>query len=304
MNPFELPGPQFLAFYALFAAVTLSFVHVSRQRDEAGEPVRVPVSDPYAIAYLRGGPVEAVRLAVAMLMDRQLLEASEDVVQRRTGVKPAHGVNDLERGVLEQCERAQAASDLLDSGRLREAARRLYEPGLIRSGLIAGPDVLVRRQIRVVYAAAVLLIVAAIKVAIGVSRNRPVSFLVVSAILFSLATFVFVRGIRTSRGDRVLGDLRTLFEALRARAMDLRPHASTNEFALLMAVFGLEAVPAYYFPFVSAFRRPRPADSTSSCGGSYTSCGSVSSCGGGGSSCGGGGSSCGGGGGCGGCGSS
>jgi uncharacterized membrane protein YgcG len=173
---------------------------------------------------------------------------------------------------------------------------------LIRLGLIASPELRIRRQMRVAVAIAVLLAVAGIKVAIGVSRNRPVSFLVLSAIVFSLATFFLVRGFRTTRGDRMLGDLRTLFDALRGRAEDLRPSASTSELALLMAVFGIEAVSVYQFPFVKAFGRPRPIESA---GGIYSESSSGgSSCGSSSSSCGGGGSGCGGGGGgCGGCGS-
>jgi uncharacterized membrane protein YgcG len=141
-----------------------------------------------------------------------------------------------------------------------------------------------------------LMIVAGVKVAIGVARNRPVSFLVLFAFGFSAVTLaVVVRGRQTVLGEQVLADLATLFEGLRDRANELRPYSSTSELALLMAVFGLGAVPLSAFPFRRAF--PSATDtstsSTSSCG---SSCGS--------SSCGGGGSSCGGGGGCGGCGSS
>jgi uncharacterized membrane protein YgcG len=124
-----------------------------------------------------------------------------------------------------------------------------------------------------------------------------VSFLVLSAIGFSALALFMTRGRRTVRGDRVLVDLTTLFDALRERADELRPYAATNELALLMAVFGIGAVPMMAFPFRRAFR---PAEAgTTSCGGSSYSCGSSSS----GSSCGGG-RSCGGGGGCGGCGGS
>ena len=138
-----------------------------------------------------------------------------------------------------------------------------------------------------------LCVVAAVKVAIGVARNRPVSFLVLFAFGFSALTLFTIRGRRTVLGERVLGDLTMLFDALRERADELRPNIATGELALLMAVFGAGAVPIGAFPLVRAFR-PATTTNTSSCG---TGCGSSS-----GSSCGGGGSSCGGGG-CGGCGS-
>jgi uncharacterized protein (TIGR04222 family) len=302
MNPFDLPGPQFLALYAMLGIVAVWAVYQLKQNAEAGEPGRLPVSDPYVIAYLRGGAVEAVRISIALLVDRKLLViGTGDTVALHEDVTSIHGSNDLERAILEQCASAQRPRDLVISQRLTEVARRSYEPMLTQMNLLAGPDVKARRARDAGLAIVVLVAVAVVKVAVGLSRNRPVSFLVLSAIVFVVLTMMMIRGRRTVRGDRVLGDLTTLFDALRERADELRPYSSTSELALLMAVFGLHAVPAMAFPFKRAFT---PAASASSCGSGYSCGGSSSSCGGGGSSCGGGGSSCGGGGGCGGCGSS
>ena len=305
MNPFDLPGPQFLMLYAVLGVVVVGAVYYFKQQAEAGEPGRLPVSDPYVIAFLRGGAVDAVRLGVAVLVDRKLLEVGEDeAVVLREGVRPTHGSNDLERAILEQCTTAQHPRDLAVSHRLQEAARRSYEPMLKQMNLLAGPEVLARRGRLVGQGAIVLVVVAGIKIAVGLSRNRPVSFLVVSAVVFVVLTLVVTRGRRTARGDRLLNDLTSLFGALHQRASDLRPYTSTSELAMLMAVFGMTAVPVTAFPFVRSFRPvvTTATTATSSCGSSY-SCGSSSS--GGGSSCGGGGSSCGGGGGgCGGCGGS
>ena len=297
MNPFDLPGPEFLALYAMLGMGAVWTVYQLKQRAEAGEPGRLPVSDPYVIAYLRGGAPEAVRLGVAVLVDRQLLAiGAADTVTVREGVTPMHGSNDLERAILEQSTVATDPRDLVLSARLQEIARRSNEPTLLHMKLLADADVRARRALEAGLAIVVLVVVAAIKVAVGLARNRPVSFLVMLAIVFVAVTVVVTRGIRTVRGDRILADLRTLFDALRQRADQLRPYTSTSELALLMAVFGLNAVPAMAFPFGRAFK---PASTASSCGSTY-SCGSSSGggCGGGGSSCGGGG------GGCGGCGSS
>ena len=296
MNPFDLPGPQFLALYAMLGILAVWAVYHLKQKAEAGEPGRLPVSDPYLIAYLRDGASEAVRLGVAVLVDRQLLAiGAGDTVSVREGVTPMHGSNDLERAILEQSTTATDPSKLVSSLRLQEVARRSYEPTLMHMKLLADADVRARRALEAGVAAVVLVVVAGIKVAVGVARNRPVSFLVILAIAFCAVTVVLTRGIRTVRGDRILGDLRTLFDALRQRASELRPYTATSELALLVAVFGLNAVPVMAFPFGRAFK---PASTTSSCGSTY-SCGgssssSSSSCGGGGSSCGGGGGGCGG----------
>jgi len=296
MNPFELPGPQFLAFYAMLGAGVLFAVYLLKQRAEGGEPIRLPSTDPYLIAYLRGGAVETVRLGVAVLVDRMLLELEDgERVVRRDRVSPTHGSNDLEHAILEQCETATHPGDLAVSQRLQEIARRSYEPPLLRMRLLADSETRLRRLQEAGLAIVLLFIVAAVKVAIGVARNRPVSFLVLFAFGFSALTLFTIRGRRTVLGERVLGDLTMLFDALRERADELRPYIATGELALLMAVFGAGAVPIGAFPFVRAFR---PATTNTSSCGSTSGCGSSS-----GSSCGGGGSSCGGGGGCGGCGS-
>ena len=64
------------------------------------------------------------------------------------------------------------------------------------------------------------------------------SFLVLFAFGFSALTLFTIRGRRTVLGERVLGDLTMLFDALRERADELRPNIATGELALLMAVFG------------------------------------------------------------------
>lgn len=297
MNPFELPGPQFLAFYAVLGAGVLFAVYLLKQRAEGGEPIRLPSTDPYLIAYLRGGATEAVRLGVTVLVDRQLLDFEDGVrVVRRERVKPTHGSNDLERAILEECETATLPGSLATSKRLQEIARRSYESPLLRMRLLADSETRMRRVQEAGLAIVLLCVVAAVKVAIGVARNRPVSFLVLFAFGFSALTLFTIRGRRTVLGERVLGDLTMLFDALRERADELRPNIATGELALLMAVFGAGAVPIGAFPFVRAFRpATTTTTNTSSCG---SGCGSSS----GSSSCGGGGSSCGGGG-CGGCGS-
>jgi uncharacterized protein (TIGR04222 family) len=182
MNPFDLPGPQFLALYAMLGVIVVGAVYYFKQQAEAGEPGRLPVSDPYVIAYLRGGAVEAVRLGVAVLVDRQLLAiGSDDTVVIREGVTPRHGSNDLERAILEQCASAQHPRNLVVGPRLQEVALRSYEPMLRQMNLLADPEVFARRGRYVGTAGVVLVVVAGIKVAVGLSRNRPVLFLVILA---------------------------------------------------------------------------------------------------------------------------
>ena len=82
MNPFDLPGPQFLLFFWMFAVVVLVLAGLVRRRVEEGEVPKLAVVDPYVVACLRGGQEEAIKLAVLSLCERGLL--TED---GRHGVK-------------------------------------------------------------------------------------------------------------------------------------------------------------------------------------------------------------------------
>jgi hypothetical protein len=66
MNPFDLPGPQFLVFYGVLATLTILAAALATRQAENGVPPRVNLSDPYGIAYLRGGKNEALRLATVL----------------------------------------------------------------------------------------------------------------------------------------------------------------------------------------------------------------------------------------------
>jgi len=73
MFPFNLPGPLFLVFFAVFALAVFAFIYGWQRFAEGGELPKLSFDDPLAIAYLRGGPEEAICVAAASLLDRDLL---------------------------------------------------------------------------------------------------------------------------------------------------------------------------------------------------------------------------------------
>ena len=72
MNPFDLSGPDFLVFYLILAIIVATGLKLAIAEAEGGAPPALPLSDPYQIAWLRGGTPEAI--AVLSLTDRGLLE--------------------------------------------------------------------------------------------------------------------------------------------------------------------------------------------------------------------------------------
>jgi uncharacterized protein (TIGR04222 family) len=177
-----------------------------------------------------------------------------------------------------------------------ESACREFEDHLTRRGCL--PDERVRAERRRLYmtALAVLLGVAAIKIAVALARGRTnIVFLIVFAIVFAIVCWNVVNRRRTRRGDETMQDLQRLFARLRDRALSLVPGGASADAVMLAAIFGVTALPSARFAYAHRlFRKSKSSDSSSG-GGCGSSCGSSSgsSCGGGGGGCGG----CGGGGG-------
>jgi len=284
VNPFDLPGPQFLLFFWGFAWVVLALASLVRRRVEDGEVPRLEVVDPYLVACLRGGQDEAIKLAVLSLCERGLLTEGS-----HHDVKAADGARDkvtpeIERRVLEAAATMTSARDLLKNDRIRAVTWKIAD-ALERQGLTPSPA---QRNVRMLIglgAFALLAVVAAAKVMLAIERgHHNVGFLVLScAVLFPL--LVGVLGKRQTRiGQQLLADLASLFDQLRAR-LYREQRGVPHETMLAAAVFGLTVG-----PFWADRLFPGDAGGGSSGGSSGSSCGS--SCGGG---CGGGG--------CGGCGS-
>src|SRR5262245_31992018 len=82
MNPFSLPGPEFLFFYFCFSLVVIVAAFILRRMAESGPAPKIDLADPYLIAYLRGGEDEALRVALISLVDRGILVIDDQLIRR------------------------------------------------------------------------------------------------------------------------------------------------------------------------------------------------------------------------------
>ncbi|HYE94223.1 MAG TPA: TIGR04222 domain-containing membrane protein [Terriglobales bacterium] len=285
INPLDLPGPPFLLFYSIVGALVLGVVWLMQTGSEGGPAPRLDMSDPYIIAFLRGGAEEAARVATVSLIDRGVLVANNAYLLVARGERGR--LTPLEQAIVASvAPTASAMRDVLGSPRVA-AACVAYETALKRHALIPNDAMRAERRRRRLAALAILLGLAGAKIVVALSRGRAnIAVLIVLAIGFAIAALVITSRFRTARGTALLNDLRRLFERLRARAPQFAPGRATADVALLTAVFGVGALPVDRFPYV---RRLFPrANGSSSCGSSSGGCGG----GGGGGGCGG----CGGGG--------
>ena len=289
MNVFDLRGPEFLLFYVFLTIVVLVVTAFVRRVLDGSGAVQSPstiVSDPYLVAQLRGGAGETLRVALLSLVDRGLIEESGGTFRTREGAEPEHGHRPIERDVLRLYQNGGDGPAVLSLAPSCEP----YEERLRSLGLVADESIRARRFALFGLMLVLLGGVAATKIYIGISRGRPVLFLVILSAISVLLLYKAAMPRRTRAGEALLGDVRRLFGGLKARAETLRRGGATSELALLAAVFGVATVPLTVFPQRSLLY-PVQSSTGTGCGSSSSSC-SSSSCGGG---CGGGG--------CGGCGS-
>src|SRR5436190_9244892 len=114
MNPFELYGPQFLVFYAVFAAVVVAILAVVRRQAEAGPPPAINLEDPYMVSYLRGGANEALRLATISLIDRRLLEIDGNQIRPGRSVDAQVAHRSIERAVMSHFKTGAEAKSIFN----------------------------------------------------------------------------------------------------------------------------------------------------------------------------------------------
>jgi len=80
MSPFDLRGPEFLVFYIILGALAIALLFLVSQHIDPVGTVKVDMSDPYLIAFLRGGKDELVRVATISLVHRKLLQVAGTLV--------------------------------------------------------------------------------------------------------------------------------------------------------------------------------------------------------------------------------
>jgi uncharacterized protein (TIGR04222 family) len=284
-----LPGSVFFLACFCIAGVVVNWGlrALIRRRETAGAPPQPTLTDPYLIAYLRDGEQEALRIVTIALLDRGLLVAEGAQLKTRDAAAMDLVNRPIEKAVLKRYL-APDDADAIFTSSPAIAACAAYRKVLELHQLIAGRDNYARRLPPTLAALSVVLGICTIRVVYAMMHGRHnVGFLIILAIAFCVALWSVYRKRLTGLGEAMLEDLKELFGRLKDRANTLRAGGKTNEAALLAAVFGLAALPATGFPYISRLfpAKKKSNSGCSSCGSSSSSCGS--SCGGGGG-CGGG----------------
>jgi len=229
MNPFTLPGPQFLVFYAMFACAVLVALYLARRSNESGRLPNLEVKDPYLFACLRGGPAEVIRIATLGLVDRGLLMAALGSLDRGKlqvsgGVSAPTGWSGIDKQILDYFTNPSTIDGALKDSRLLDFVSTTYERRLRSLRLV--PDPIVKRTRHSYLAAAILALwtVGGVKLWVAWMAGRVnVLFLIVLMIGSAIVAAYIANPYRTCLGSAYLRSLRSLFSQLRNRAASIRP---------------------------------------------------------------------------------
>lgn len=305
-NPLDFKGPEFLAFYLLVASAAILLACFLRWclRQPLGNSSGESVSlDAYETAYLAGGKYQAIHVAIASLVQRGHLKARPLTRTLTLKTPLTHNSHPLEQAI----EQAITVDGSIH--RVRASVANATDP--IYKRLQSLGLLLTERQAKLAQQLPASLIFAVLllgitKIVVGISRGKPVGFLVVLCIITAIIGFCFlgVSVFRTRSGDRVLSKLRTRHANLR-QTRAINNSQADSQLELAFALFSSEVLTDSSLTDLKQVLTP-PVSSTSTSGSGDSSSwwsgggGDGGSCGdGGGGGCGGGGC---GGGGCGGCG--
>jgi uncharacterized protein (TIGR04222 family) len=209
LPPFDLSGPESLTFFVILWALT--YLLARRLTSAADEPEHVAVTpklDAYEVAYLAGGAELGTAAAIAGLVDRGCLRYDAADQRFRAETHPHDDdVHHIELAVWNDVDAAKKQGRELS--KVTRRAARLFDPIAYR---LRALDLLgERRAPGPLLVASIAPVLGAIKVGLGIARDKPVAFLVLLCSVSAVVAWAQFgrRSHRSRRGDAVLVQLRT-----------------------------------------------------------------------------------------------
>jgi uncharacterized protein (TIGR04222 family) len=282
MNPLDFTGPVFLEFYAFYGAMVCLALYWVRYLTEPYDPRRAVPTDPQTVAYLRAGPTEAIRVAILTLLERGVLSVAGNRIDVSKDVRLSHQASALERAVFEHYRGNGSGCWFLKPEPLSDAAAAYAEPALQVAGLMPDRAVHASRKRRLMLALAALLGLAALKIAVALSRGHTnIGLLIVFAGGFSVLAFALTFRSLTPAGERALKYLTHTFRSTRDH-LRANTHAAVEDVAMVAAVFGFTALAGLRYAQVRDLGSEQGGGSCAGgCGGGCAGgCGGCGGCGG------------------------
>jgi uncharacterized protein (TIGR04222 family) len=170
-SPFDLPGPEFLLFYLVLGACVLVVLFLLRYAGEAADPPQMNLSDPYLIAFLRGGQNETLRVATVSLIDRGFLQVATNKVSTVQGQSADALRIPLERRLFAYFSFPAEAASVFNA-REFDIDTAGYESQLAQLELLPGAQAKTAGGARLAVALLALWGVAIVKLLVAMTRGR------------------------------------------------------------------------------------------------------------------------------------
>ncbi|MGE3691629.1 MAG: TIGR04222 domain-containing membrane protein [Novosphingobium sp.] len=265
MGPFDLPGPQFLMLYGILLVAAILFgLIIPRLLRPNG--MDAPVTDEDELAYLAGGEARLAEAVVARLMASDAISVLS--ARNIPILQPAQSDTRAGRAVLSLPSPTNwRAITQAIQGEAEQIWHRLASRGLMMdSGEFA--------RVRLLQTAPYLLLLAfgAIKLVIGMSRDRPVGFLVALLVVTAVGAMIRYGNVdrRTRAGvNAVIG--------ARSDADRLRRAPGQQESGKAVALFGTAVLAGSALSQLHTMRASSSSSSSSGCSSDDGGCSSDSS---------------------------
>jgi len=300
VNPLDYDGPSFLPFYIGAFVLGTAAAAVVRHylRPPGPDSGGLRHLEPAEVAFLNGGSGLVLHSALASLISRNLVTMATRKIVKTAEPEPSD-LSPVEKAVLRSTGLVGVWAK--DVGAQIDPEVQAVKVRLQIEGLVMEDEAANRNMLATWLVALVAPLTGAAKLAVGLSREKPVGILVAMLVVSAIVLLVAFtrRGWRSRKGDQALDSLRSS----QAGYSSVGQHANANptDYAMAVALFGIPALAGTaMYDDMRPIRQYANGTGSSGCG---TSCGSsCSSSSSGGDSGGGGGGCGGGGGGCGGCG--
>jgi uncharacterized protein (TIGR04222 family) len=242
LNPLDLPGPAFLAFYA-FALIIAHFAGKALMKlcHSSHAESGTPPDDlfPSEIALLAGGRERAVETALVRLLRNDWVAARPGGGFDVTG-KPPGALHDLQADVYREISRKNGTIEALR--KVKSVFLDRAEAGLAKRGLLlarGSGEAICQRAAKCLPFAAVIVLGAA-RLAIGISRGRPGAFLALFLLvsLIILGIKFFNLPLRSAQGERTLQQLKRKNAALQTTVRRRIAEVGDGGLLLAVALFG------------------------------------------------------------------
>ncbi len=300
VNVFDWDGPAFLWFYVLCLGLA-SVVAYRRKRLSlaASEPAsdEALALDPYSLAYLKGGPALVAQAAVMKLVGLGCLEVKKgfvNVTVQKLPLPEDITLEPIESRLLGALSHESKTMTRLEIMPALKSSFEEIRAQLERRGLLQSAGERTSQGCAIMLPMLLCMGLGIIKVIVGLSRDKPVFFLVALIVItLILGMIIANRPHRTRKGSAILGQHRSAWQAEQSSPsyvanMSLIPLALACGGNDALAPWGLDQTANHVGKNIAP-----QSNSSSGCGSSSSGCGS-SGCGG--SGCGGGCGGCGGGG--------